>query len=434
MQSDPISSQQPLQVPGYHDIAQQKEDVIQNVPSYLSTEDLNNQERVAIQETSHKEMHAEIQASKEQMISLIGADHISVSRFTGEKDYLVKLKNHVKILNNGNLEYLGKGEFKTVFKINLLVKNKLMQEVEKQIAMSVTKQAITEPKPTNAYVSQLDVELSKDLAIPGRIQTVANELKMLLTTAENPIRGILPNYGVLYDAATHHFVLVTKFCNQGTLDHCFEKISQTDDEQKATLISQCWDNLANLHKAGFSHRDFKSSNILVDKNRKGELKFYLGDLGLSFKSDAKLDPGIKTNINLLPPFACGNPDGLSNPKYDNWALGLLICEMMRKANPELAFNTDAQNVGDLAHSLPWLQFCLSKNPKPEEIEKAKEQIAQFIEETFQKTALFTNEFKNLELKHLVTDLMRINPTQILDDEEVSRRVNTLMEPQPSSSP
>lgn len=354
-------------------------------------------------------------ATGEEMVAKLSDLHVSPllvnPQYEGDTKHFEAVKDTLRVYESSgvdnavsNLEVLGSGQYKVALRMNALMQKKSGELTLKPLVLAT---GISTHKPEDAL---LDAQ--------------KNEIKMVLANVKQKIPGVVPNYGVLQAPLTEEFVLISKFCNRGSLKDAIPTLFQSADTDKVSIIKQCWEPIAHFHQAGLSHRDIKMSNFMMHENAKKESKIYLGDLGLASPSTADEDEvkKLNSNLNLLPPFVFKDQKKmLADPKLDNWAFGLMICNMLRSPHPDLAFDADTKIVGKLSPVMPWLRFCmLSKNPMY--AHEASGQIAQFIEETFDKAPISTNPNVNQAFKQLVMDLMQIDLQNIPDDAQISQRL------------
>jgi serine/threonine protein kinase len=340
---------------------------------------------------------------KEKFMSLMSQNLDVTSRYGEENDIIPQLNERVNYLKSGNigtnLEFIGQGQFKTAMKIMISSSNKFGEFKVKPLVVS----AIT---------------LSDEMAHITK-KTFENEKNIMILTAKDSIPGVLPNYGVLHDQQTGNYILVTKYCNKGDLKNYANTMLNNNKKKQIALLKQSWDGLKNFHKTGYSHRDIKLSNFLVHENKQQELKIYLGDLGLAFSSKEFLRDQLSSNLNLLPPFAKRDRSvNLTDPKLDTWAFGLMICNLMRMANPELAYNADEPQFSEILKTQTWMKPNLTQ-------EEAQREVGRFIEETFEKAPLTNDKEVNDNLKKLVTQMMGKNLESIIDENEVTPRLNEI---------
>ena len=101
------------------------------------------------------------------------------------------------------------------------------------------------------------------------------------------------------------------------------------------LIQQLVCGLAAAHELGVVHRDFKSANIMLVSAAGGKTKAVITDFGLARRINAtgaftSGHGGEGTPAYVAPEQWC---DGVAGPSADQYALGVVICEMILGERP-----------------------------------------------------------------------------------------------------
>ncbi len=338
-----------------------------------------------------------VQAQKANLVALLGQELIITSNLEGpKKGYAPTVQRYLQGLKAeelSHLESLGSGHFKTTFKTYITTRNKLNEYTVKPVAVA----AMQTPQE------------DKD----GIVNAIQREKEMLILTAKQHIPGVLPNYGMMTTPHNEDFVVVTKFCNKGSVKNGFGEVGQTM-QQRYTIIKNCWEALSQFHAAGFTHRDVKASNFLLHETQNKQIKSYVGDLGLACASNSKSREGRWKNMSVLPPFARTATQGmLSDPKIDTWAFGLMICNIMRAPHEGLAFDCDEEELAKSAIVQKWLDRSLS-------VAKAQDKVREFIDETFEKAPFSDNQDVNAACRLLVMQMMGASLDEIPDDAEITK--------------
>src|SRR5207253_8822082 len=98
-------------------------------------------------------------------------------------------------------------------------------------------------------------------------------------------------------------------------------------ERKLSQLMDISNDLVKIHKAGYTHSDFHSGNILQNKIG-GSIFSYIADLGLSKKIEADEVEENNEIYGVLPYVA---PEILDGKKYtpaaDIYGLGVIMAEM-----------------------------------------------------------------------------------------------------------
>ena len=158
--------------------------------------------------------------------------------------------------------------------------------------------------------------------------------------------GSLCFYGITKDPETQEFMMIIQFADQGNLRHVlssnFSNILWND---KIRLLLYLTEDLKNLHKLGYFHKDFHSGNILKD----GYLP-YISDFGLSGPSnEQKSDDKI---CGVLPYIA---PEVLNREPYtlssDIYSFGVVMAELSSGKPPFYKRKHDASLALEICNGL-----------------------------------------------------------------------------------
>ncbi len=164
--------------------------------------------------------------------------------------------------------------------------------------------------------------------------------------------------------------LVMEHCKNGDLLEKIVRIMEGKDapvtpEQVGSLLFDIASGLNAIHSAGFTHRDIKLENILLD----GDGRCKICDFGLASRSKVGLTGFVGSIFYASPEMEMG-PNGPFTSAVDVWALGIVAIELasncvwkhkygmeslaMRTAK-DLEFNPESI-VGDLEEKMRELFF------------------------------------------------------------------------------
>lgn len=133
---------------------------------------------------------------------------------------------------------------------------------------------------------------------------------------------ILPVYD--YGQVDSRPYIVMAYMPGGTLSDLIKQ-GPMDLTEVVRLVGQIAEGLDHAHREGVIHRDFKPSNVLLDKNR----NTYLADFGIAKISEATIQltgSGIVgTPAYMAPEMA---DQGTASPSCDLYALGITLYEMV----------------------------------------------------------------------------------------------------------
>jgi serine/threonine protein kinase len=161
-----------------------------------------------------------------------------------------------------------------------------------------------------------------------------------------------------FDADDQSACLVMEFLEAGTLADRM-RLSSLSSDQVVNIFSQLVDILVYTHSQGVVHRDVKPANVFIDKSDVVKL----GDFGLAIvEGGARLThPGyVLGTLTYMAPEQL--LDGAIGPAADQFALGVLLYELLSGRNPfAVAETTDLvkcrleQKVPHLGQLVPGLR-------------------------------------------------------------------------------
>ncbi|QBF34778.1 serine/threonine protein kinase [Mycoplasmopsis phocirhinis] len=125
--------------------------------------------------------------------------------------------------------------------------------------------------------------------------------------------------------------LVTEFIDGENLRTIINKNGKLISKTAANYAMQIAEGISELHNSKIIHRDIKSQNILITKDR--EVKII--DLGLALSEDSQRytkDSKLIGSVYYMAPELC-NVDNSPNEKTDIYALGIMLFEMLSGEYP-----------------------------------------------------------------------------------------------------
>lgn len=141
-----------------------------------------------------------------------------------------------------------------------------------------------------------------------------------------------------------HWYIVSEYCNFGTFDKMVDVFKKIDFKQKEEVgiyyLSQLKDALQYLYSHEIIHRDLKPMNILLHKNKNGEIILKLADFGFSRHFD--IERQNLTGFDDMVGTLCGTPIYMApellismkyNTKADLWSFGVIMYELLYGNNP-----------------------------------------------------------------------------------------------------
>jgi len=162
-------------------------------------------------------------------------------------------------------------------------------------------------------------------------ETTNRELAMLDRIAEFEHPHIVQTYGYINDPDNVYIAL--ELCEGGELLEELEHVGNYTEHDAATIVHNCVDTLAYLHKRGIVHRDIKPENLLL--GQKGDPdSIKLADFGL-----ANILEG-KDSLSTV----CGSPAYMApevhnmrnyDEKVDMWSMGVMLFLLLSGTLPFL---------------------------------------------------------------------------------------------------
>jgi len=130
---------------------------------------------------------------------------------------------------------------------------------------------------------------------------------------------------------------IIEYANYGDITRVFH---ERPKELIHSIIKEILFGISFLHKHNIAHRDLKPKNILLNKNKKGEIKVKIADFGIS-KQLGFDDNGASTqllgSVEYMAPEQF-NPtkfgiDSKVSTNLDLWSLGIIIYELFTQNTP-----------------------------------------------------------------------------------------------------
>jgi eukaryotic-like serine/threonine-protein kinase len=174
------------------------------------------------------------------------------------------------------------------------------------------------------------------------------------------------------DSGTRIWFLSMEYLDGFTLSEHIHHLGPIKAALALDLTEQIVSGLTAAHKAGVIHRDLKSGNIMLVNTATGHLRAVITDFGLSlnvFQHDGNLaEPGGQGTPAYMAPEQ--EQTGVVSALADQYALGVILCEMLTGSRPARKDATAARQQLQATLSrkagLRWSRVvlrCLEHDPK-----------------------------------------------------------------------
>jgi eukaryotic-like serine/threonine-protein kinase len=175
--------------------------------------------------------------------------------------------------------------------------------------------------------------------------------------------------------STHDFA-VMKYYSEGNLENVI-RTHKLSESENLHIMKGILHGLAHIHQIPIIHRDFKTANILMDKNEKGVWIPLICDFGQSRLIDTE-NSMISNNsqIALTPKYSA--PEQLLDTKSlrtnaDLWAFGVIVYQMLKGKMPFM----DEDSTGEWGRSEK-IRFLILQGDVPKDIATIKEPYQSII--------------------------------------------------------
>ncbi|RIB29749.1 kinase-like domain-containing protein [Gigaspora rosea] len=222
-----------------------------------------------------------------------------------------------------NIETIGKGGFATVYSATWLDGIRKIDEIEIDNHYSYKKS-----RESNSIVALKTLASSEENNFD-----FLKEFKSFMECKLNCSK--LAIYGITQNTETNEYLMVYQYANNGNLyKYLRDNFNKLTWMTKLQILKDISEELFYIHnRAGYTHADFHSGNILQDQRNNENMRSYIADLGLSRKNDAYVPEGY---IYGVMPYVA--PEVLSgNVKFtqaaDIYGFGVIMTEVSTGQRP-----------------------------------------------------------------------------------------------------
>ena len=120
----------------------------------------------------------------------------------------------------------------------------------------------------------------------------------------------------------------------GSLDSLLDLVGPLEEKVTRGIFKKVVKAVEHCHKEGFIHHDLKTSNILIDLDRKNLTKIKLSDFGMHRQVSERLYAGSDSNgtVSYCAPEVLKLGHSF-NKGIDCWSLGIVLHELLFNNNP-----------------------------------------------------------------------------------------------------
>jgi eukaryotic-like serine/threonine-protein kinase len=169
-----------------------------------------------------------------------------------------------------------------------------------------------------------------------------------------------PNISRVYDLFFHEqesgeklWFLAMEFISGPTLRQYLRSSQPLSPKKSFVLIEQLISGLAAAHELGIVHRDFKCGNIMLVDPDTDHTRVVITDFGLALRVGRVLNPedvALRGTPDYMAPEQLEGQD--ITVAVDQFALGIVICEMLTGVRPSTSDQPQAQHARQLLLSQP----------------------------------------------------------------------------------
>jgi serine/threonine protein kinase len=173
-------------------------------------------------------------------------------------------------------------------------------------------------------------------ADPSVIERFKREVKQARVISHENVCRVYEVFSHTQPSGDRIWFLTMELLEGETLSGLLRRFGPLESAQALELIEQMIAGLAAAHDHGIVHRDFKSSNVMLVRTVLGKTRAVITDFGLALNISQE-------RISLFEISGGGTPrymapeqqgDGAVGLSADQYALGVVICEMLTGELPE----------------------------------------------------------------------------------------------------
>ena len=242
---------------------------------------------------------------------------------------------------------------------------------------------------------------------------LAREVQIANEIDYNPNIVRYENVYRISDRSGMYDFVIMKYYPEGNLDDVMNKYALSNDEKKH-ILKGILHGLNHLHKIPIVHRDFKTANILMDRDNKGKWTPLIADFGQSRLIDKDKSFVLNNSQIALTPSYSAPEQFLENsnlrPNADLWAFGVIVYRMFVG---KLPFRTEGSTGG--FESSTKVMHLILKSELPDDINHVPEPYQKIIRECLVKSP--EKRVKNAEVLLEMLKMPETKPTKAPKSEE-----------------
>jgi eukaryotic-like serine/threonine-protein kinase len=203
---------------------------------------------------------------------------------------------------------------------------------------------------------------------PSVIERFKWEVKQARVISHVNVCRVYEVFAHLPGAGERIWFLTMELLEGQTLSERLRQQGPLPTKQALELIEQMVAGLAAAHELGIVHRDFKSSNVMLVNAGEGRTRAVITDFGLALNVLMERHGGLEPSREGTPQYMAPEQEwgGQVGFAADQYALGVVICEMLTGRRPSRSDSTGRALLPSASLSPRWktvIRRCLEFRPE-----------------------------------------------------------------------